>query len=72
MNNLFGSETVWVANQPYAWITIDIITLWGGIGGNMVIYRASINGVSKELYESAEMDGAGSIRKFFSITLLSD
>ncbi len=71
VNNLFGSETVWAANQPYAWITIVIITLWGGIGGNMVIYRASINGVSKELYESAEMDGAGSIRKFFSITLPS-
>ncbi|CAM3312717.1 MULTISPECIES: carbohydrate ABC transporter permease [Paenibacillus] len=70
-NNLFGSETVWAANQPYAWLIIIVITVWGGVGGNMIIYRASISGVSKDLYESAEMDGAGPIRRFSSITLPS-
>ncbi|MEK5059330.1 carbohydrate ABC transporter permease [Paenibacillus shunpengii] len=69
--NVFGSETVWATTQPYAWIIIIVITVWGGVGGNMIIYRASINGVSKDLYEAAEMDGAGSIRRFFSITLPS-
>ncbi|MBP1969296.1 multiple sugar transport system permease protein [Virgibacillus natechei] len=71
VNNLFGSDTVWASTQPYAWITIFVITTWAGIGGNMIIYRASINGVSKDLYESAEIDGAGKIRKFFNITLPS-
>lgn len=70
-NNLFGSETVWAANQPYAWLIIIVITVWGGVGGNMIIYRASISGVSKDLYESAEMDGAGPVRRFSSITLPS-
>ncbi|KAB8137610.1 sugar ABC transporter permease [Gracilibacillus oryzae] len=70
-NNLFGSEAVWQTTQPYAWIIILIITIWAGIGGNMIIYRAGINGVSKDLYESAEIDGAGPVRKFFSITLPS-
>ena len=37
----------------------------------MIIYRASISGVSKDLYESAEMDGAGPVRRFSSITLPS-
>jgi len=69
VNNLFGSDTVWAATQPYAWIIIFVITVWGGIGGNMIIYRASINSVSKDLYESAEIDGAGPIQKFFSITM---
>lgn len=69
--HVFGSETVWAATQPYAWIIIIVITVWGGVGGNMIIYRASINGVSKDLYEAAEMDGAGSVRRFFSITLPS-
>lgn len=69
--NVFGSDTVWATNQPYAWIIIIVITVWGGVGGNMIIYRASINGVSKDLYEAAEMDGAGSVRRFFSITLPS-
>lgn len=71
MNNLFGFDTVWTATQPYAWMTIFIMTVWGGIGGNMIIYRASISSVSRDLYESAEIDGAGAIRKFFSITLPS-
>ncbi|MFS0752406.1 carbohydrate ABC transporter permease [Oceanobacillus sp. 1P07AA] len=71
VNNIFGSENVWASTQPYAWIIIFIITVWAGVGGNMIIYRASINGVSKDLYESADIDGAGSIRKFFSITLPS-
>ncbi|WP_026674027.1 carbohydrate ABC transporter permease [Alkalihalobacterium bogoriense] len=71
VSNVFGSEPVWTSTQPYAWITIIVITIWAGIGGNMIIYRASINGVSKDLYESAEIDGAGPVRKFFSITLPS-
>lgn len=69
--NVFGSTVAWAANQPYAWITIIVLTIWGGVGGNMIIYRASINGVSKDLYEAAEIDGAGPIRKFSSITLPS-
>ncbi|AWB45242.1 ABC transporter permease [Paenibacillus sp. CAA11] len=69
--NVFGSETVWASHQPYAWIMIVVLTLWGGVGGNMIIYRASISGVGQDLYESADLDGAGPIRKFFSITLPS-
>ncbi|WP_212938264.1 carbohydrate ABC transporter permease [Paenibacillus antibioticophila] len=69
--NIFNSQVAWPATQPYAWIIIFVITVWGGVGGNMIIYRASIAGVSKDLYEAAEMDGAGANRKFFSITLPS-
>src|SRR5699024_4376115 len=71
VNNLFGSESVWASEQPYAWIIIFIITVWAGVGGNMIIYRASINAVSRELYEAADIDGAGSVRKFFNVTLPS-
>ncbi|GGO03896.1 carbohydrate ABC transporter permease [Saccharibacillus kuerlensis] len=70
-SNVFGSALAWTTHQPYAWITIIVLTIWGGIGGNMIIYRASISGVAEELYESAELDGAGPIRRFFSITLPS-
>lgn len=69
--NVFGSETVWASAQPYAWVIIIVLTIWGGIGGNMIIYRASINGVSKDLYEAAEIDGARPTQKFFRITLPS-
>lgn len=69
--NLFDTQVAWPATQPYAWIIIFVICIWGGVGGNMIIYRASIAGVSQDLYEAAAIDGAGSIRRFFSITLPS-
>ena len=37
----------------------------------MVIYQAALGGVPKELYESASIDGAGSIKRFFYITVPS-
>jgi multiple sugar transport system permease protein len=69
--NVLGSETVWATHQPYAWIIIIVLTVWGGVGGNMIIYRASISGVAQDLYEAAEIDGAGPVRKFSSVTLPS-
>ncbi|UUX35483.1 carbohydrate ABC transporter permease [Fundicoccus culcitae] len=71
INNLFNSDVVWTANQPYAWIVIFVMSMWGAIGGHLVIYRSAMAGVSEDLYEAADIDGAGSIRKFFSITLPS-
>ncbi|SDI96885.1 carbohydrate ABC transporter membrane protein 1, CUT1 family [Streptococcus equinus] len=69
VNNLFGLDVSWGAKQPYAWLLIIFVSLWGGIGGNLIIYRAAIAGVSQDLYESADIDGATPVQKFFNITL---
>lgn len=69
--NIFNSAVAWATTQPYAWIIIIVITVWGGLGGNLIIYRASLAGVAQDLYEAADIDGAGPFRKFFSITLPS-
>ncbi|MCC5895718.1 MAG: sugar ABC transporter permease [Alkalibacterium sp.] len=69
VNNLLGSEVTWVVNQPYAWIVIFMMTLWGAIGGNLIIYRSAMSGISRDLYEAAELDGASGTVKFFKITL---
>lgn len=69
LSNLFGINIVWAAQQPYAWWLIIIVSLWGGIGGNMIIYRAAIAGVSKDLYESADIDGATAFQKMMHITI---
>lgn len=52
-----------------AWIkpSIVLMTLWG-VSGTMVIFLAALKNVPRELYEVAELDGAGKIRRFFSIT----
>jgi multiple sugar transport system permease protein len=71
INHYLNVETNWLANQPYAWITLVIVTIWWTIGANMIIYQAALNGISKDLYEAAAMDGANSVQRFFRITLPS-
>ncbi|GIN56444.1 sugar ABC transporter permease [Lederbergia ruris] len=69
INNLLGKSILWTGSQPYAWASIVIVTVWWCIGSNMIIYQAALNGISKDLYEAASIDGANSIQKFFKITL---
>jgi putative aldouronate transport system permease protein len=45
------------------------VGVWQNIGWGSIIYLAAISGISPELYEAAEMDGAGRLRKMWSITL---
>ena len=48
---------------------IMIMGFWMGIGGNnMILYIAAISNIPSELYEAAEVDGAGSFGKFIHIT----
>ncbi|MCR5671879.1 MAG: sugar ABC transporter permease [Butyrivibrio sp.] len=71
INNFFHTKINWIGIQPYAWIAIVLVTVWWTIGTNMVIYLAALNGVSKDVLEAADVDGAGPVRKFFSITIPS-
>ncbi|RQW66959.1 sugar ABC transporter permease [Listeria sp. SHR_NRA_18] len=71
INQFLGTTVNWVGTQPYAWLTLVIVTVWWCIGGNMIIYQAALNGISKDFYEAAEIDGATSVQKFFRITLPS-
>lgn len=43
--------------------------IWQAIGYYMVMYMASMSSIPKQLYEAAELEGAGKIRQFFDITL---
>ncbi|MBC1371817.1 carbohydrate ABC transporter permease [Listeria booriae] len=71
INQFLGTTVNWVGTQPYAWLTLVIVTVWWCIGGNMIIYQAALNGISKDFYEAADIDGATSVQKFFRITLPS-
>lgn len=71
INHYLNVDTNWVAMQPYAWIILVLVTVWWTIGANMIIYQAALNGISKDLYEAASIDGANSVQKFFKITLPS-
>jgi putative aldouronate transport system permease protein len=65
-----GSEPVDVYSNVGAWKYIIVaINAWKWVGYGSVIYLASIMGIDKELYEAADIDGAGKFGKIFSITL---
>ncbi|WP_406320562.1 carbohydrate ABC transporter permease [Streptomyces sp. NBC_00519] len=45
------------------------LTLWKGLGWYMIFYLAALGNVPRELHEAASMDGAGSVRRFWHITM---
>jgi raffinose/stachyose/melibiose transport system permease protein len=59
----------WIGDPGYSFTAILIVALWGGAGYVMVIYIAALQSVPRMLYEAATMDGAGPMRRFFSVTL---
>ncbi|WP_042166953.1 carbohydrate ABC transporter permease [Paenibacillus gorillae] len=59
----------WLADLHYALPSVMIILIWVGIGFCMVVYMAALNAIPKDLYESADIDGAGVWTRFRRITL---
>ena len=58
----------WLGDPGTAMISIVLVTLWQGVGSNMLIYLAGLQGVPDYLYEAAALDGAGRWRSFLHIT----
>lgn len=60
----------WLTDPSTAMMSVIMIGLWGSIGGNrMLIFLAGLQGVPTELYEAADLDGAGAVSKFWNVTL---
>ncbi|WP_242403761.1 ABC transporter permease [Paenibacillus pini] len=60
-----------LGKAEYFWSIIVTSTVWKEIGFGSIVYLAAIAGVDPSLYEAAEMDGAGRIKKIFLITIPS-
>ena len=58
----------WVTDEDWALPSL-IMMSWWTIGGQIIIYIAGLKNIPKELYEVAEIDGAGSWAKFRNITI---
>lgn len=67
---LFGAEAVPFLSRPQYFRTIYVASgIWQQIGWNSIIYLAAIASIDLQLYEAAELDGAGRFRKIWHITL---
>ncbi|OMH36899.1 carbohydrate ABC transporter permease [Tersicoccus sp. Bi-70] len=58
----------WLVDPNWVKPSIVLMTLWG-VSGTMVIFLAALKAVPTDLYEAAQLDGAGPVRRFFSITV---
>lgn len=59
----------WLEEPTIAKISLIILAVWKGIGINMLIFLAALQGIPKSYYEAAEIDGANSRQKLFLITI---
>ncbi len=60
---------LWLGDPDIALYAVMAPMIWRDYTFEAFIYLAALKGVPRELYEAAEVDGAGSIRKFFHVTL---
>lgn len=58
----------WTKDPKFAIFTLIILKTWQ-FGSTMLIFLSALQGVSKTVYEAAEMDGASKIRQLFNITV---
>jgi multiple sugar transport system permease protein len=65
----FGVQSIgWLVDSNWVMVAFVIMSIWG-VGGSMIIYLAGLQSIPTELYESAAIDGANGVRRFWHITL---
>ncbi|MEU8222774.1 sugar ABC transporter permease [Kribbella sp. NPDC048915] len=67
---LFGIDPIdWQASRGGSWIAIATMVDWRWTGYNALIYLAAMQSIPRDLYEAAQIDGAGPVRQFRSTTV---
>jgi multiple sugar transport system permease protein len=60
----------WIYSEQGVIPALALITIWAGLGGSrMIIFLAGLQNVPTELYEAAEIDGAGHWSRFWNVTI---
>lgn len=68
--NAFGIPPIgFLTSSPWALISVMVFSIWQGIGYSMIIYSAALTNVPASYHEAAKLDGAGPVKRFFSISL---
>ena len=59
----------WLASSSTALLSVMIVAVWKQVGYYMVILLSGMQVIPKSLYESAELDGANTVQRFFHVTI---
>lgn len=66
----FGLEPIFFLQEPSYFRSIVVASgVWKEIGWGTIVYLAALSGINPDLYESAQIDGAGKFRQAISVTL---
>ncbi len=66
---IFGVDPqMWLNDPDFVVIGLIIYSTWKGFGGSLLLYFASLQGVSTQLYEAALLDGANPLQRFWHVT----
>lgn len=69
LNKILGTKIEWLTSTNTALYAVAIVTIWLNLGMFYIFMLAGLQSIPAELYESAEIDGAGFLKKHISITL---
>lgn len=64
-----ASPPNWMGDEKYVLWVIALAMIWQAVGYYMVMYIAGMDGISMELYEVSDLEGANKLQEFFQITL---
>ncbi|MGV9534120.1 carbohydrate ABC transporter permease [Streptosporangium sandarakinum] len=67
---LFGvTGPAWLSDPTWALPAIALVNVWQYAGYNMLFFLAGLQGIPRELYDAAAVDGAAPVQRFFRVTL---
>ncbi|MFJ1702542.1 carbohydrate ABC transporter permease [Kitasatospora sp. NPDC088346] len=61
--------SAWLNSSSTAMLSVVIAATWMNMGGATLVYLAALQGIPGELYEAAELDGAGLLRRIWHVTI---
>ena len=67
--NLIDEPLLWLSDKDLAMPAVVLMSVWSGVGFSMVVYLAGLQSIPSDLYESAKLDGAGTLRRIRYITI---
>ena len=67
LNSIGLPSLPWLNNPSLAMGSLVIMSLWQGLGYNIVVLTAGLNGINPSILEASELDGATGFRRFFQV-----
>lgn len=67
--HILSQPIKWAMDPRFSKVPIILLSVWASIGYQLILFTAAMQNVPVSLYEAAKLDGAGSFRQFWSITL---